>query len=186
MLPTSTKIIAALLTAGLLAACQTQTVTTRPPRDIRLLDRSAIRDYMDRQEAELRRALRRTGIDVTRDGDNLVLNLRDDLLFDRNSAAVKPKARAVIHSLALVLKRFDSTHVNVDGFTDTTGTRDYNLRLSTNRADAVGDALAASGIIATRLSTRGYGENYLKVRTADGADEPRNRRVEITLEPFAA
>jgi outer membrane protein OmpA-like peptidoglycan-associated protein len=139
---------------------------------------------MDRQEAALRAELRKTGVSVTRDGDNLVLNMQNDILFDTNSARVKPQAAAAIHSVALVLKRFRSTLVNVDGFTDTAGARDYNLRLSAQRADAVADRLVSNGVDAVRLSTRGYGENYLKVRTRDGADEPRNRRVEITLEPF--
>ena len=172
MLQKTKTIVAVALSASLLAGCQTGR------------SHDATANYMDRQERALRAGLKSSGVGFARDGDNLVLDMGNDILFERNSAQLKPEARLMIRQVGLVLKRFPATIVNVDGFTDTTGARDYNLNLSTLRADAVAGALRASGVEEARLSARGYGENYLKVRTRDGADEKRNRRVEITLVPY--
>jgi outer membrane protein OmpA-like peptidoglycan-associated protein len=63
------------------------------------------------------------------------------------------------------------------------GAAAFNLRLSEQRAKAVADILLGEGVAAPRISTRGFGENFPRVPTRDGVNEPRNRRVEITLAP---
>jgi len=82
-----------------------------------------------------------------------------------------------------VLKKYDETTVNVLGFTDTTGARSRNEELSQQRAKVVADTLMRNGVPSSRLNTRGMGETNLKIATADGVNEARNRRVEILLEP---
>jgi outer membrane protein OmpA-like peptidoglycan-associated protein len=86
--------------------------------------------------------------------------------------------------VAIVLKKYDETRVNVYGFTDTTGTAARNTELSQRRAQVVADALMSNGVSSARLNTRGMGETNLKVSTADNVAEARNRRVEIVLEPM--
>jgi outer membrane protein OmpA-like peptidoglycan-associated protein len=146
----------------------------------------AVGGYMDNQEAELRDRLRSTGVSVTRQGNNIVLNMQDDILFDVDSAQVNYRSRDILQSVALVLKQYRSTYVNVNGYTDTTGSREHNLDLSQQRAEAVADVLVQNGVESARISPMGFGESDLKVQTRDGVNEPRNRRVEIVLEPVTS
>jgi len=144
----------------------------------------AIGGYMDNQEAELRNRLQASGVSVTRVGDNIYLNMENDILFDTGSAYLYPQAQNIIESVAVVLKEYRQTYVNVNGFADTVGTRANNQVLSQQRAEGVADALVRNGVEPVRISPRGYGETNLRIPTADNVNEPRNRRVEIVLEPF--
>ena len=139
--------------------------------------------YMDRQEEELRKELRSAGVSVERRGDTIALNMQNDILFAVGSSQLEPRAREVLRAVAIVLKKYDDTNVNVRGFTDTSGARTRNEELSQQRAEAVADVLARNGVQKARLNIRGMGETNLKVATADGVNEARNRRVEILLEP---
>ena len=141
-------------------------------------------NYMDNQEAELRDRLRASGVSVSRVGDNIYLNMENDILFDTGSAFLNAEAINIINSVAVVLTEYRQTYVNVNGYADTVGTRAFNQTLSQQRAEGVADTLVRGGVEPVRITPRGYGETNLAVPTADGVDEPRNRRVEIVLEPF--
>src|SRR5215471_11583252 len=140
--------------------------------------------YMDRQEEELRKELRSAGVSVERRGDTIALNMQNDILFRIGSSDLDPRANEVIHAVAIVLKKYRDTSVNVNGFTDTSGARQKNEELSHQRAQAVADALMHNGVDQQRLKIHGFGESNLRVQTADGVAEARNRRVEILLEPL--
>src|SRR5215510_7262652 len=71
--------------------------------------------YMDRQEAELRKELRSAGVSVERRGDNIALNIQDNILFKLGSAELDPRADQVLHAVAIVLKKYKDTQVNVNG-----------------------------------------------------------------------
>ena len=74
-------------------------------------------------------------------------------------------------------------HIQVNGYTDTSGTKTYNMALSRRRADAVRGALLGDGVASDRIATAGYGEQNLRVPTPDGVKEPQNRRAEILITP---
>jgi len=107
------------------------------------------------------------------------------VLFQANSATLTPLGRDMVMSLSRVVKRYPSTYINVDGFTDTAGQHESNVMISQDRADAVADILAEDGVETRRLTAVGHGEEYLRVPTGEGVSEARNRRVQITLEPYA-
>ena len=140
-------------------------------------------DFADEEESALLRDLRSNGLDAAHDGISIVLILGDDILFASGSAQLNPKAHDLLKAMAAVLKRYGSTHIDVEGYTDTAGGAALNLRLSQQRAKAVADILLAEGVAAPRITTKGFGENFPRVPTRDGVSEPRNRRVEITLAP---
>jgi len=140
--------------------------------------------YMDRQEAELRKELQAAGVSVERRGDTIALNMQNDILFAVGSSQLESRAVQVLKAVALVLKKYDETRVNVYGFTDTTGAKTRNEELSRLRAEAVAGELMRNGVKSDRLNSRGMGENNLKVATKDNVAEARNRRVEILLEPM--
>lgn len=147
---------------------------------------SLVGNYMDDQERELRNRLRARGVSVTRVGDDIVLNMQNDILFETNSDHVSYRAKDVLFAVGDVLRHFDKTLVNVNGYTDTTGSPQYNLDLSHRRAEAVADVLVDEGVDSRRISPKGFGETRLRVPTADNVNEPRNRRVEIRIVPNRA
>lgn len=140
--------------------------------------------YMDQQEKKLRERTAGTGIDVQRQGDQLVLNMPGDVTFDYNSAMVKSQFRSALDSVASTLAEYPSTYIDVYGHTDSTGSASYNQGLSERRASSVADYLAGRGIQRQRMATRGFGETQLKCTPeTTEADFQCNRRVEIRISP---
>lgn len=101
--------------------------------------------------------------------------------FDLNSAELSPQALEVVAQAADVAIANPDTLITVTGFTDTTGSPQYNLRLSERRAETVATAMVSRGVDPARIMTEGVGENNLLVPTGDGVAEPQNRRAEIAL-----
>ena len=105
-----------------------------------------------------------------------------DIQFEWNSAELLPDAQRQLEALASALtsKELKALRFQIAGHTDASGSTDYNLKLSAERAEIVADYLARTyGVDRTRLETIGYGEERLKDPTTPNADE--NRRVEVTL-----
>ncbi|MET0051894.1 MAG: OmpA family protein [Candidatus Thiodiazotropha sp.] len=140
--------------------------------------------YMDVQEAKLRQRLQNTGVSVTRSGDNIILNLPGNITFEVDKTELKPDFVEILGSVALVLKEYKSTMIEVAGHTDSTGSDSYNQLLSQQRAQAVTNVLIRDGIAAVRIDTVGYGETrpIASNNTAEGRQQ--NRRVELTLLPY--
>ncbi len=139
--------------------------------------------YMDRQEAKLREQLRNSGVQVVRNGDNIILNMPGNITFATDSSEVNSNFSDVLNSVALVLKEYDKTYVDVLGHTDSTGAAVYNQALSERRARSVANILSAEGVIPERLIVRGMGEDYPIADNSTEAGRSLNRRVEIALSP---
>ena len=150
------------------------------------LKTAMIGSYMDNQEAELRRAMRGTGVLVARPGDDLVLHIRSDEMFEGNSFDLSERAKDILWKLAPVLRHFDHTQIFIDAYTDTTGSADKNLEVSRKRAYTIGGQLVKDAVPLSRLQAHGYGEENLKIKTGDQMNEPRNRRIEIRIVARAA
>lgn len=142
--------------------------------------------YMDEQERKLRERTAGTGVNVVRDGDNLILDLPSDVTFPLNSYAVQPQFQSTLVKVAGTLKEYEKTYVDVLGHTDSSGSDAYNQTLSVNRAQAVANVLSANGVQTARIATKGYGESQPKASNADEAGRAVNRRVEIRLTPVTA
>jgi outer membrane protein OmpA-like peptidoglycan-associated protein len=69
----------------------------------------------------------------------------------------------------------------IEGFTDSTGSKDYNLELSRRRAESVKDHLVSLGVNGDRISTKGYGERYPVASNDNPGGRQLNRRVEVTV-----
>ncbi|OOG28077.1 cell envelope biogenesis protein OmpA [Thioalkalivibrio denitrificans] len=145
---------------------------------------AAVGNYMDQQEAELRQQLEGTGVSVTRDGDNLILNMPGHVTFDVNRDEVKSEFYEVLNSVAIVLKKYDKTAVEVAGHTDSTGTVEHNMGLSQRRADSVARYLAGQGIQPVRIDTIGFGPHRPIADNSTVEGRALNRRVELTLIPL--
>ena len=139
--------------------------------------------YMDVQEAKLRQRLEGTGVSVTRIGNNITLNMPGHITFAVNSADLNARFFNVLDGVALVLKEYDKTVVEVAGHTDSTGSDAYNLQLSQRRAEAVASYLVSQGIKRERLITVGAGEAYPIASNDTEEGRAANRRVELTIVP---
>ena len=139
--------------------------------------------YMDEQEKKLRQQTAGTGVNVTREGDNLVLDMPSEVTFGVDSASIDAGFRNTLDQVASTLTQYEKTYVDVMGHTDSTGSDAYNQTLSERRASAVADYLSIRGVQSARLATRGYGESQPKASNLDPAGRSANRRVEIRLVP---
>ena len=146
---------------------------------------AGIGHYQDKQEAELRKQLQGSGVDVVRDGDNIVLEMPSGITFGFNSSDVNAKFYSVLDKVASTLNAYDQTTVNVAGYTDSIGSESYNMQLSKERADSVTQYLQSRGVSARRLNSIGYGESNPVDTNETEAGRANNRRVEITLVPIA-
>ncbi|MDM8009746.1 MAG: OmpA family protein [Parasphingorhabdus sp.] len=140
--------------------------------------------YMDEQEKKLRQQTAGTGIDVTREGDNLILNMPSNVTFPVDSSAIQPSFQTTLSNVANTLAQYEKSYVDVLGHTDSTGSDAYNQALSERRAEAVANFLANSGVQRARLATKGYGESQPIASNATEEGRAANRRVEIKIVPI--
>ena len=140
--------------------------------------------YMDVQEAKLRQQLENTGVSVTRDGNNIILNMPSNITFAVDRSDVNPNFVETLGSVGLVLKEYKSTMIEVAGHTDSTGSNSYNQQLSLQRAHSVSNVLIAKGVQSVRIDNVGYGEMRPIASNSSAAGRQQNRRVELTLLPY--
>jgi len=143
----------------------------------------AVGAYMDRQEAELRRQTAGTGVDVIRNGDDLILRMPSGITFPVDSYAIQPHFQQTLNEVAMTLATYNQTYIDVLGHTDSTGSDAYNQTLSVNRAQAVANYLSARGVASARIGVRGFGETQPIATNATEAGRAQNRRVEIKVVP---
>ena len=139
--------------------------------------------YMDVQEAKLRQKMKGTGVSVTRSGDQIILNMPNNVTFDSNASQLKPAGANTLSGVAMVLKEYEDTRVHIIGHTDSSGSRELNMRLSEQRAESVGTALITMGVDASRLSMSGVGPDQPVASNSTAAGKAQNRRVTLTLSP---
>ncbi|NGP53436.1 OmpA family protein [Thioalkalivibrio sp. XN8] len=144
----------------------------------------AVGNYMDQQEAELRRQLSGTGVSVTRVGEEIILNMPGNVTFETDSSDLKAGFFGVLDSVALVAQKFDKTVVEVTGHTDSTGSAEYNQALSERRAATVATYLVNRGVDQQRILAFGRGQTQPVADNSTAEGRALNRRVEIRLSPI--
>ncbi len=140
--------------------------------------------YMDNQESKLRQRLQGSGVSVTRSGDNIILNMPSNITFASDQSDIKPNFYEVLNSVAIVLKEFNQTLVDVNGHTDADGSDDYNYDLSNRRATSVAQYLVSQQLDSQRFSVQGFGKTQPIASNATAAGKAQNRRVEIQIVPL--
>lgn len=140
--------------------------------------------YMDQQEAKLRQKLAGTGVSVTRQGDNIVLNMPGNITFKTGSADLNADFFRVLDGVGIVVEEYNKTLIVIAGHTDNVGSDENNQSLSERRAASVGQYLLGKGINSQRVLTAGFGETRPVAPNDSDAGRSQNRRVEVTLEPI--
>jgi outer membrane protein OmpA-like peptidoglycan-associated protein len=146
---------------------------------------AAVGVYMDRQERELREKTAGTGVEIERQGNELLLTMPAGITFPINSYEVQPQFHDTLDEVARTLAAYDSTLIDVYGHTDPSGGDAINLPLSRNRAQAVANYLAGRGVQPARIATQGFGSSQPLPGNDNSSEAERsaNRRVEIRIVP---
>jgi len=132
---------------------------------------------LDKQAQELRER----DIAATRTANGILVRLKDELLFDIDSAVLKGDAAAHVGELGDVLAKYPDERIEVMGFTDSTGSSEHNRELSVQRAEAVRKVLVQHGVSEKRALAVGKGEEQPIAPNATSIGRAKNRRVEVHI-----
>ncbi|GIV62046.1 MAG: cell envelope biogenesis protein OmpA [Rhodothermaceae bacterium] len=134
---------------------------------------------MDKQAEELEKELE--GAEVKRVGEGIEITFDAAILFDFDSAALRPEAQANLRDLAESLLKYPNTEVTIIGHTDAIGSEEYNQRLSERRANAAATYLIRLGVPPERIHAYGMGETAPIASNDTEAGRQQNRRVEVAI-----
>ena len=139
---------------------------------------------MDKQEKALRQI---EGVNVQRvNQDELKVTVKNDVLFDFNSAGLRSASRDSLSEMADVFQKYPDTTIRVEGFTDSVGSASYNQRLSERRSNSVAQYLEGIGVRSSRIDAVGFGESQPRATNSTASGRQMNRRVEIHIKANAA
>lgn len=144
---------------------------------------TAIGYELDKQAKELEQI---PNMEVARHEDSLTVTMSDAVLFDTNSAALKPQAQSVLAQTADVMIRYPDSDLLVKGHTDSTGSEAYNQDLSERRAKSVQNFLISKGVAPQRITAIGFGKTMPVASNDTPEGRAQNRRVEIEIRPRQA
>lgn len=142
-------------------------------------------DYLDRQEADLRRDLDNSDVDITNTGDRLIVTMPNNILFATDSYDVRADLQRDLRTVASNLIAYPDSTIQIIGHTDNEGDAAYNQTLSERRANAVADVLMNEGVPFGRIDAIGRGESQPITSNLTPEGRAENRRVEIVILPTA-
>jgi outer membrane protein OmpA-like peptidoglycan-associated protein len=99
--------------------------------------------------------------------------------FKAGSAELLPESRTTLMDAAAVLKEYPDLQVDVNAYTCNDGSKEFNLKLSQQRADKVKSFFVEQGVDRSRLKATGYGKDYPLVPNTSEENKAKNRRVEL-------
>jgi outer membrane protein OmpA-like peptidoglycan-associated protein len=117
----------------------------------------------------------------TKDSARGLIVSMPDVLFDTGKADLKPTARERLAKVAGILIAYPDIHVEIDGYTDSTGSLEFNERLSQERADAVRSYLSSQGVGSAAITTQGFGPSQPIASNDTASGRQQNRRVELVV-----
>lgn len=139
--------------------------------------------YMDAQEKKMRERTAGTGVEVVRQGDDLLLRMPSGITFATDQSTIQPQFQPTLDQVAATLAEYPKTMIDVLGHTDSDGSEAYNQALSERRAQSVASYLSGHGVASVRMATKGYGEMQPIASNESPDGKQANRRVEIKIVP---
>jgi len=120
---------------------------------------------------------------VKQETRGMVITLSGSVLFETDKAALLPQAMNKLNDVAdALIKGNPDSNITIEGHTDSTGSRDHNMVLSQQRAEAVKQALVGRGVSADRIKTVGVGPDRPIADNKSPEGRADNRRVEIVVD----
>lgn len=134
---------------------------------------------MDEQAEELEADLE--GAEVERVGEGIKVTFSSGLLFDVGSSKLSEGAKNDLANMAETLKKYEDTDILIEGHTDSSGSEEFNQKLSEERANSVATYLQSLGVASPRVTTKGYGELAPVADNETTEGKQKNRRVEVAI-----
>lgn len=153
-----------------LASCKQQKIQVLPGA---VVSQDGTKDGLKNVKAEFN--------DAVETAEGIKFTISSDLLFPTNSSYLSEKAKVELNKLAKLLKQEKTKKIRVDGYTDATGTEEYNVWLSDKRAASVKKYLEDAGIPASRITTKGFGPSKPVADNKTPEGRQKNRRVEVII-----
>jgi outer membrane protein OmpA-like peptidoglycan-associated protein len=142
---------------------------------------AAARAEREKEETRARLMTQLNQVLQTRDSARgLIVNM-SDVLFDLNKATLKPGAQLRLAKVAGIIQAYPDLRLSIEGFTDSTGSEEYNQKLSEKRAQTVRDFLVAQGVNQQNISAKGFGEENPVATNDTAAGRQMNRRVDLVV-----
>ena len=182
---TCSILLITLLILGMVlsVSCAKKTITVSKDQSAMDAAEAARLKEMERQKAieeeNLRQeALRKQEMAIKNAKDRFI---NEDVLFDFDTATLKPEAQEILKVKAKWLKENPKVKVMIEGHCDERGTADYNIALGDRRANAVKAFLMDLGVASSRMNTISYGEEKPKVKGHDETAWSQNRRAHFVI-----
>jgi outer membrane protein OmpA-like peptidoglycan-associated protein len=135
------------------------------------------------QSAQMRERLRNQlnqVLQTTETARGLIVNM-SDVLFDFNKYTLKPEAREKLAKVSGILLSYPGLKLQVEGYTDSIGSDEYNQKLSEERAEGVRDYLVAQSVPDDNVTARGFGKDDPVADNSTDQGRAQNRRVELVV-----
>jgi outer membrane protein OmpA-like peptidoglycan-associated protein len=110
----------------------------------------------------------------------LVVNMAD-VLFETGKYNLSSDAQLKLAKLSGIIQAHPGLNLAIEGYTDTTGSADFNMKLSQQRADTVRQFLISQGLLPDTITSQGFGEANPIADNGSSAGRKQNRRVEIVV-----
>jgi outer membrane protein OmpA-like peptidoglycan-associated protein len=133
--------------------------------------------YLDKQRKELEKIA-----EVKKTENGLLVQMKNDILFDTNSDGVKPEGIADLAKMGDILAKYSDDRVRIEGHTDASGDAKYNQELSERRAAAVKAVLVSRGVQEAQITVAGLGETKPVADNSTAEGRSKNRRVELHID----
>ncbi|MGL4253170.1 MAG: OmpA family protein [Fusobacteriaceae bacterium] len=135
----------------------------------------------DRRDLEDIIVFNEDGVSIRREGNNLILTMEENVLFDLNQAQVKNRIKPALNTLSRALKENPDIRIKIDGYTCNLGSENHNLELSLNRSKAIKEYMMLRGVVPNNVTVEGYGESDPKASNETEELRAQNRRVEFII-----
>ncbi|MGL4402184.1 MAG: OmpA family protein [Fusobacteriaceae bacterium] len=135
----------------------------------------------DRRDLEDIIVFNEDGVSIRREGNNLILTMEENVLFDLNQAQVKNRIKPALNTLSRALKDNSDIRIKIDGYTCNLGSENHNLELSLDRSKAIKEYMMLRGVVPNNVTVEGYGESAPKTLNETEEQRAQNRRVEFII-----
>lgn len=135
----------------------------------------------DRRDLEDIIVFNQDGVTIRREGNNLILSMEENVLFDLNQYQVKNRVKPALNTLSRALKENQDIRIKIDGYTCNLGSENHNLFLSLERAKSIKEYMIIRGVTPNNVTVEGYGETDPIADNSSEDARAKNRRVEFII-----
>lgn len=135
----------------------------------------------DRRDLEDIIVFNQDGVTIRREGNNMILSMEENVLFDLNQSQVKNRIKPALNTLSRALKENPDIRIKIDGYTCNLGSENHNLFLSLERSKSIKEYMIIRGVTPNNVTVEGYGESDPISDNTTEELRAKNRRVEFII-----